>query len=371
MSWKDRFSFGNRKFYPKLAMDGTKLEVETEPLLDTATDTVNENIQNNKPPTAEIKELWVDEDFGRNNPHFGDPKLKAVMGKVKTNSLDFQAMLDNGSEIPMFSIRSAGNGVSPIPSPKIELITPAVLEELVDSVRQGGKPETTRAVLTWAAKELNEKTKHALNHEEARRCVDDLAQTYAVSPAWKEMVMNRLDALRPGVYEDTTEYAGHSTVEYVVPAQNALPRLRDVFKVALVEYIKGKTKVPYKKKPRQHAAVRRNIEENARRAMAFYSVTDLTEVYSHKEEWCVRVHFEEHYKDITAKRGKDNYIPLKNLVEDMIREAVALTLNPHLTSSPTSPIQPKVTTVDINDLPAELQEQIKAELAKTNVGKAH
>lgn len=56
-----------------------------------------------------IKEVWLDESYGRNNPRFGNPNLVAIMGKIKPAGPygpSLQASLENGSENVCFSIRA-------------------------------------------------------------------------------------------------------------------------------------------------------------------------------------------------------------------------------------------------------------------------
>ena len=58
---------------------------------------------------AHIKEVWLDFDFGKNNPEYGSPELVAIMGKVKPAGTQGEALkkaLENKSENVCFSIRS-------------------------------------------------------------------------------------------------------------------------------------------------------------------------------------------------------------------------------------------------------------------------
>lgn len=58
---------------------------------------------------AHFKKIWLDEDFGKNNPQYGNPQLIAIMALVKP-SLPKGAMLkeslDNPNENVCFSIRA-------------------------------------------------------------------------------------------------------------------------------------------------------------------------------------------------------------------------------------------------------------------------
>lgn len=56
-----------------------------------------------------ISEIWLDEDYGKNNPEFKNPDLIAIMGKVKPSGVKaaaLQSALDNAKENVCFSIRS-------------------------------------------------------------------------------------------------------------------------------------------------------------------------------------------------------------------------------------------------------------------------
>lgn len=56
-----------------------------------------------------ISEVWLDDQFGRNNPQFKNPSLVAIMGKIKPagpRGESLKASLDNPNEDVCFSIRA-------------------------------------------------------------------------------------------------------------------------------------------------------------------------------------------------------------------------------------------------------------------------
>lgn len=56
-----------------------------------------------------FKEVWLDEQFGANNPEFKNPRMVAIMGKVKPtgpHAASLKASFDNPSENVCFSIRA-------------------------------------------------------------------------------------------------------------------------------------------------------------------------------------------------------------------------------------------------------------------------
>lgn len=58
---------------------------------------------------AHFKEIWLDKEFGKKNPHLGNPDLIAIMGKVKPSEPKGQILkeaLENPHENACFSIRS-------------------------------------------------------------------------------------------------------------------------------------------------------------------------------------------------------------------------------------------------------------------------
>lgn len=58
---------------------------------------------------AHISEVWLDENYGKNNPRFNNPQLVAIMGKVKPagpKGFVLKEALDNVKENVCFSIRA-------------------------------------------------------------------------------------------------------------------------------------------------------------------------------------------------------------------------------------------------------------------------
>lgn len=58
---------------------------------------------------AHFKEIWLDENFGKNNPRYGNPNLVAIMAKVKPTGPKGDMLrdsLDNPNENVCFSIRA-------------------------------------------------------------------------------------------------------------------------------------------------------------------------------------------------------------------------------------------------------------------------
>lgn len=56
-----------------------------------------------------ISEVWLDVDFGKKHPEFGNPQLVAILGKIKPSgdkAATLQMALDNAKENVCFSIRS-------------------------------------------------------------------------------------------------------------------------------------------------------------------------------------------------------------------------------------------------------------------------
>ena len=61
---------------------------------------------------AHIKEIWLDENFGKNHPEYNNPDLVAIMGKVKPclpKGDMLKESLDNPNENVCFSIRSVAD----------------------------------------------------------------------------------------------------------------------------------------------------------------------------------------------------------------------------------------------------------------------
>lgn len=86
---------------------------------------------------AHFKELWLDEDFGKNHPEYKNPNLVALVAKVKPSGIKgaiLKEALENSSENVCFSIRAlADEGY--VHGKRIRVIKEVIA---IDLVNEGG-----------------------------------------------------------------------------------------------------------------------------------------------------------------------------------------------------------------------------------------
>lgn len=125
---------------------------------------------------AHIKEVWLDKEYGRNNPELGNPEMIAVMGKVAPagpHGDSFKRSMENPAENVAFSVRGITNNYRR--NGRIE----RVFEEIItwDRVVEPGIAIATK----YNSPALEDLYAKDIMPEEFRKVVTDIVETRPVA----------------------------------------------------------------------------------------------------------------------------------------------------------------------------------------------
>ena len=137
-----------------------------------------------------IAEVWLDHDYGRNNPQFNNPNLVAIMGKLKPagpKSQFLKEAFENNQQNIYFSIRSFTNDFFQ----KGKCFR--VLETIVtfDYVIEGGIANASK----WSSPTLEELSETTVTHGQIKRFL--ATESYASMEDSKSIAMELLTITKP------------------------------------------------------------------------------------------------------------------------------------------------------------------------------
>lgn len=145
-----------------------------------------------------FKAIWLDENFGKNHPEYGNPDLIAIMAKVKPSGAKAQVLrdaLENDCENVCFSIRSLANEEI-VRGKRIRALTELIT---IDFVNEGGILVASK----WDSPATESISSAPVIESVLRRCADTKRYDFALeSTQVAEFILSRHFAPQkaPSVY---------------------------------------------------------------------------------------------------------------------------------------------------------------------------